>query len=51
MAENVVVPDSEPFARRTLLKAGAAATVAAIAIATPARPRRGSDIPPRRGLG
>ncbi|MEV2226640.1 alkaline phosphatase D family protein [Nocardia vinacea] len=37
MAENVVVPDSEAFARRTLLKGGAAATVAAIAIATPAR--------------
>ncbi|WP_433633170.1 alkaline phosphatase D family protein [Nocardia sp. CA-120079] len=37
MAENVVVPDSEPFARRTLLKGGAAATVAAFAVATPAR--------------
>ncbi|WP_433526485.1 alkaline phosphatase D family protein [Nocardia pseudovaccinii] len=37
MAENVVVPDSEPFARRTLLEGGAAATVAAFAVATPAR--------------
>ncbi|MFI7665182.1 alkaline phosphatase D family protein [Nocardia sp. NPDC049526] len=37
MAENVVVPDFEPFARRTLLKGGAAATVAAFAVATPAR--------------
>ncbi|WP_063047242.1 alkaline phosphatase D family protein [Nocardia pseudovaccinii] len=37
MAENVVVPDSEPFARRTLLKGGAVATVAGFAVATPAR--------------